>query len=65
MITASPGARIMPAPPRALVDWRQLWREAVIDAHELLALVGLTLFCVAVTSLVGGSWSSRSVQRFR
>jgi L-lysine 2,3-aminomutase len=39
MITASPGARITsPAPP---TDWRQLWREAVTDATELLALLGL------------------------
>jgi len=41
MITASPGARIMPASPQPSVDWRQLWREAVTDAQELLALVGL------------------------
>ncbi|HEX5305144.1 MAG TPA: EF-P beta-lysylation protein EpmB [Dyella sp.] len=37
MITASPGARLSsPAP-----DWRQLWREAVTDPAELLALLGL------------------------
>ena len=41
MITASPGARITPTPQQPLADWRQLWREAVTDAHELLALVGL------------------------
>jgi EF-P beta-lysylation protein EpmB len=37
MITASPSARLSsPAP-----DWRQLWREAVTDPAELLALLGL------------------------
>lgn len=41
MIPASPGARITPAPDPALRDWRQLWREAVTDATELLELVGL------------------------
>jgi EF-P beta-lysylation protein EpmB len=41
MITASPGARITPAAPPPLADWRQLWRESVTDAAELLRLVGL------------------------
>ena len=37
MITASPSARLSsPAP-----DWRQLWREAITDPAELLALLGL------------------------
>lgn len=39
MITASPGARI--TSPATSTDWRQLWREAVTDAGELLALLGL------------------------
>src|SRR5574337_341377 len=39
MITASPAARITPDAPAA--DWRQLWREAVTDAGELLDLLGL------------------------
>jgi EF-P beta-lysylation protein EpmB len=39
MITASPAARITPDAPAT--DWRQLWREAVTDAGELLQLVGL------------------------
>lgn len=38
MITASPVARITPT---AAGDWRQLWREAVTEPEELLALVGL------------------------
>lgn len=38
MITASP-APAQPSP--ALADWRQLWREAVTDARELLALLDL------------------------
>lgn len=37
MITASHAARLSPPEP----DWRTLWREAITDAHELLALVGL------------------------
>jgi len=37
MITASPPARL--SPPGS--DWRALWREAVTDPRELLALVGL------------------------
>lgn len=41
MITASPGTRIMPTLQPPLADWRQLWREAVTDARELLTLVGL------------------------
>ena len=37
MITASHAARLSPSEP----DWRALWREAITDAHELLALLGL------------------------
>ncbi|RCS31051.1 EF-P beta-lysylation protein EpmB [Rhodanobacter denitrificans] len=42
MITASPGARITPDATAAGADWRQLWRDAVTDAGELLALLGLS-----------------------
>ncbi len=42
MITASPGARITPALATPDTDWRSLWREAVTDASELLALLGLS-----------------------
>src|SRR6185312_911164 len=42
MITATPGARITPAPGASLGDWRQPWREAVTEASELLALLGLS-----------------------
>ncbi|MDE2315227.1 MAG: radical SAM protein, partial [Xanthomonadaceae bacterium] len=42
MITASPGARITPAFATPDADWRSLWREAVTDASELLALLGLS-----------------------
>jgi EF-P beta-lysylation protein EpmB len=38
MITASHAARLSPPGP----DWRTLWREAVTDPAQLLALVGLT-----------------------
>ncbi|UGB36974.1 EF-P beta-lysylation protein EpmB [Frateuria soli] len=38
MITASPAARLSPPPS----DWRELWRNAITDAGELLAAVGLT-----------------------
>jgi L-lysine 2,3-aminomutase len=38
MITASPGARITSS---ALPDWRQLWRDAITDSRELLALLDL------------------------
>lgn len=41
MITASPGARITPAAPQAHADWRQLWRDAVTEAGELLRLLDL------------------------
>ena len=37
MITASHATRL--SPPET--DWRTLWRAAITDAHELLALVGL------------------------
>jgi EF-P beta-lysylation protein EpmB len=37
MITASPSSRLSP-PSR---DWRELWRESITDARELLAAVGL------------------------
>jgi EF-P beta-lysylation protein EpmB len=40
MITASPTARLSPAPAPA-ADWRALWRDAVTDGRELLGLVGL------------------------
>lgn len=36
MITAT-----LPPPQPTGPDWRKLWRDAVTDAHELLALVGL------------------------
>lgn len=39
MITASPGARITPT---SQADWRQLWRNAITDARELLDLLGLS-----------------------
>lgn len=39
MITASPGARITSP---ALADWRQLWRDAITDGHELLDLLQLS-----------------------
>jgi L-lysine 2,3-aminomutase len=38
MITVSPGARITSS---ALPDWRQLWRDAITDSHELLSLLDL------------------------
>ncbi|MFC5580887.1 EF-P beta-lysylation protein EpmB [Rhodanobacter terrae] len=41
MITASSGARITPSTDTPTTDWRQLWREAVTDAGELLGLLGL------------------------
>ena len=46
MITASPGARLTrPEIGRSetgtMPDWRQLWRDAVTDPAELLALLGL------------------------
>lgn len=41
MITASPGARITLTAQPLPADWRQLWRDAVTDARELLGLVGL------------------------
>ncbi|MGN2246323.1 EF-P beta-lysylation protein EpmB [Frateuria sp. GZRR35] len=37
MITASPAARLSPTLP----DWRELWRDAITDAGELLDVVGL------------------------
>ena len=36
MITASPAERLSPA-----ADWRELWRDAITDATELLQAVGL------------------------
>lgn len=41
MITASPGVRTTSVTTEALADWRQLWRESITDAAELLALVDL------------------------
>jgi L-lysine 2,3-aminomutase len=38
MITVSSGARITPPAP---ADWRQLWRDAIIDSRELLGLLDL------------------------
>jgi L-lysine 2,3-aminomutase len=38
MITASPGARITSP---ALADWRQLWRDSITDARELLQVLKL------------------------
>jgi EF-P beta-lysylation protein EpmB len=41
MITASPGARLTRSETSTASDWRQLWRDAVTDVGELLALLGL------------------------
>jgi len=41
MITASPGARLTRPETDTMPDWRQLWRDAVTDVGELLALLGL------------------------
>ncbi|HUW52266.1 MAG TPA: EF-P beta-lysylation protein EpmB [Rhodanobacter sp.] len=41
MITASTCARITPSAAAEPTDWRQLWRDAVTDTGELLALLGL------------------------
>lgn len=37
MITASPYPRLSPAAP----GWRELWRDAITEAAELLEAVGL------------------------
>ncbi len=42
MITASSSARLTPVVAGTTTDWRQLWRDAVTDAGELLALLGLS-----------------------
>ena len=41
MITASPDVRTTSVATEPLADWRQLWRDAVTDAAELLELVDL------------------------
>ena len=41
MITASPATRITRNARQPLADWRQLWREGVTDARELLTLLEL------------------------
>jgi len=41
MITAAPGRRHPSAAPPAARRWQSLWRDAVRDPRELLALVGL------------------------
>ena len=43
MITASPGARLTRPETSTASDWRQLWRDAVTDTGELLAMLGLEL----------------------
>ncbi len=42
MITASSSARLTPAAASTTANWRQLWRDAVTDAGELLAMLGLS-----------------------
>ncbi len=42
MITATPAPRTTPDSPQPLADWRALWRDAITDAHELLALLDLS-----------------------
>lgn len=41
MITASPATRITRSGAQPLADWRQLWRESITDARDLLALLDL------------------------
>jgi len=41
MITATPAPRTTPDALQPLADWHALWRDAVTDANELLALLDL------------------------
>ena len=54
MITASSSARLTPVATSTAADWRQLWRDAVTDAGELLALLGLSHLAVNLPTADAG-----------
>jgi len=64
MITAAPGRR-HPSPARpAASRWQSLWREAVRDPRELLALLGLNAEAVGLSDAAAAQFALRVPRGF-
>jgi EF-P beta-lysylation protein EpmB len=60
MIPAAPAALQRPAPPR----WQQLWREAVRDPRELLAMLGLEAAALDISDAAAAQFPLRVPRGF-
>jgi len=63
MITAAP-SRIQPSPARPAARWQALWREAVRDPRELLAMLGLNADAVGLDEAAAAQFALRVPQGF-
>lgn len=64
MITAAP-SRIQPSPARpTAARWQALWRDAVRDPRELLALLGLDAESVGLSEAAAGQFALRVPRGF-
>lgn len=63
MITAAP-SRIQPPPARPAARWQALWRDAVRDPRELLALLGLNPDAVGLDEAAAAQFALRVPRGF-
>jgi EF-P beta-lysylation protein EpmB len=64
MITAAP-SRLQPSPARpAAARWQALWRDAVRDPRELLAMLGLEAEAVGLSEAAAGQFALRVPRGF-
>jgi len=64
MITAAPGRRHPSAAPPAASRWQSLWRDAVRDPRELLALLGLNAEQVGLSDAAAEQFALRVPRGF-
>jgi len=64
MITAAPGRRHPSAAPPAASRWQSLWRDAVRDPRELLALLGLNADQVGLSDAAAEQFTLRVPRGF-
>ncbi|HYG05819.1 MAG TPA: EF-P beta-lysylation protein EpmB [Stenotrophomonas sp.] len=63
MITAAP-SRLQPSPARPGARWQALWRDAVRDPRELLALLGLAPEAVGLSEAAAAQFALRVPRGF-
>jgi EF-P beta-lysylation protein EpmB len=63
MITAAP-SRLQPPPARPAARWQALWRDAVRDPRELLALLGLNADAVGLDEAAAAQFALRVPRGF-